>query len=419
MALELLTRPSLLFLDEPTSGLDPGLDKQVMQSLRELTDAGRTVVVVTHSVANLGVCDRLLILAPGGRVAYDGPPADALAYFGVSDYAEVFLLLERDRDQDWTARLRSARAGRSAAPPRIQGSRSPGPARASSRLRLALVQYRVLCRRTLDVILADRTYLLFLLALPVLLSALAHAIPSEHGLSTAAGDPAVAQLLLVIVVAGVLMGTAVSVREFVKERSVYQRERAIGLSRMAYLGAKITVLGAISALQAAVFTGLALLAVRPPDDPVIVGSGRLEIGLAVVAVACSSMVLGLLISTAISNADRGMPVLVMSVMVQLVLSGALFVVAGRPGLEQVSWAVPFRWAYAMGTSTLDAAPLPGGVADPLWRHTAGQWLTDLLLLVALTSVMVVLVALALRRYDPPRRRMQRQAADRPAPQRQH
>jgi hypothetical protein len=281
------------------------------------------------------------------------------------------------------------------------------------------VQYRVLCRRTLDVILADRTYLLFLLALPVLLSALAHAIPSGHGLSTAAGDPAVTQLLLVIVVAGVLMGTAVSVREFVKERSVYQRERAIGLSRAAYLGAKITVLGAISALQAAVFTGLALLAVHPPDDPVIVGSGRLEIGLAVVAVACSSMVLGLLISTAISNADRGMPVLVMSVMVQLVLSGALFVVAGRPGLEQVSWAVPFRWAYAMGTSTLDAAPLPGGVADPLWRHTAGQWLTDLLLLAALTAVMVVLVALALRRYDPPRRRMQRQAADRRATQRQH
>ena len=64
VALELLTRPSLLFLDEPTSGLDPGLDKSVMATLRRLADDGRTVVVVTHSVAHLHVCDRLLVLAP-------------------------------------------------------------------------------------------------------------------------------------------------------------------------------------------------------------------------------------------------------------------------------------------------------------------------------------------------------------------
>src|SRR6185369_10929831 len=55
VALELLTRPSLLFLDEPTSGLDPGMDKSVMRTLRGLADDGRTVVVVTHNVANLDV----------------------------------------------------------------------------------------------------------------------------------------------------------------------------------------------------------------------------------------------------------------------------------------------------------------------------------------------------------------------------
>ena len=83
VAQELLTKPSLLFLDEPTSGLDPGLDKSVMEQMRDLAHDGRTVVVVTHSVANLDTCDRLLVLVPGGQIAYYGPPGEGLSYFGL------------------------------------------------------------------------------------------------------------------------------------------------------------------------------------------------------------------------------------------------------------------------------------------------------------------------------------------------
>ena len=78
VAQELLTKPSLLFLDEPTSGLDPGLDKSVMEQMRDLAHDGRTVIVVTHSVDNLDTCDRLLVLVPGGRIAYYGPPEEGL-----------------------------------------------------------------------------------------------------------------------------------------------------------------------------------------------------------------------------------------------------------------------------------------------------------------------------------------------------
>ena len=74
VALELLTTPSLLFFDEPTSGLDPGNEEQVMQLLRDLADGGRLVIVITHSVQSLDVCDRVLFLAPGGMVAYFGHP---------------------------------------------------------------------------------------------------------------------------------------------------------------------------------------------------------------------------------------------------------------------------------------------------------------------------------------------------------
>ncbi|MDX6225341.1 MAG: transport system ATP-binding/permease protein, partial [Frankiales bacterium] len=81
VALELLTKPSLLFLDEPTSGLDPGNEEQVMRLLRDLADGDRTVVVVTHSLQSLDLCDRVLFLAPGGVTAFFGEPRGVLTYF--------------------------------------------------------------------------------------------------------------------------------------------------------------------------------------------------------------------------------------------------------------------------------------------------------------------------------------------------
>jgi len=75
VALELLTGPSLLILDEPTSGLDPALDRQVMTMLRKLADAGRVVVVVTHSLTYLDVCDQVLLLTLAARPRSAGPRA--------------------------------------------------------------------------------------------------------------------------------------------------------------------------------------------------------------------------------------------------------------------------------------------------------------------------------------------------------
>src|SRR5450755_3596865 len=106
VALELLTKPSLLFLDEPTSGLDPGLDMSVMEMMAGLARDGRTVIVVTHSVANLNVCDRLLVLVPGGKIAYFGPPDDGLRHFGQPGWAQVFRAFEAEPDRDWAGEYR-------------------------------------------------------------------------------------------------------------------------------------------------------------------------------------------------------------------------------------------------------------------------------------------------------------------------
>ena len=95
VAIELLTRPSLLILDEPTSGLDPGYEKSVMELLRDLAGSGRTVLTVTHSIQSLDMCDRVLFLAPGGQTAYFGPPETTLEYFELPGYPEVFQHLDK------------------------------------------------------------------------------------------------------------------------------------------------------------------------------------------------------------------------------------------------------------------------------------------------------------------------------------
>ncbi len=107
VALELLTAPSLLFLDEPTSGLDPNYSRSLMEVLRELADRGRTVVVATHDVQNLRLFDRVLVLAPGGQMAYFGPPQLLMAYFDKADVTEVFRDLSRRDESDWGENFRA------------------------------------------------------------------------------------------------------------------------------------------------------------------------------------------------------------------------------------------------------------------------------------------------------------------------
>src|SRR5689334_17798990 len=453
VALELMTKPSLLFLDEPTSGLDPGLDKSVMEMMSGLAKDGRTVIVVTHSVANLDICDRLLVLVPGGKVAYFGPPQDGLKHFGKPGWAEVFQAFDAEPGRDWAGEYRrsawhqqyvlSAVDGRgpSATPRQIP----PAP---SSKNRLA--QFSTLCRRYLSVIASDRVYLGLLAGAPIVLGAVILAIPAQYGLGPApppashsqhqgaspsakpkpsgshtkkshpspqavgaqqvgrapaaaqaspsasapasapasaqgtasasaapasapasgnasapasgnasapasgnasapAAAPASAQgsakasargsakgspqpsghptaatnaatppptndaassLLLILVICACFAGAFNAVRELVKERSIYSRERAAGLSTASYLGSKLAVLGFISGVQAAIMV-LIGLATRtlPPNGSFLHAFPLVELIIALALLAVVSMALGLFISASVNTSEKTMPIL--------------------------------------------------------------------------------------------------------------
>ncbi|MFF4650155.1 FHA domain-containing protein [Streptomyces sp. NPDC001380] len=420
VALELLTKPSLIFLDEPTSGLDPGMDREVMQMLRGLADDGRTVLVVTHSVAELALCDRLLVMAPGGSVAYFGPPDEALHFFGYEGWADVFQAFENYPDHDWAGRYRGSvhyqmysadveAVAPQSAPIVQEQSRPPKPQSWGSQL-------ATLTRRYLSVIAADRGFLALCAILPVVMGAVSLAIPAKFGLLPANppvkdGQPQfnvdAATVLLIVAVGTVFTGAANSVRELVKERVIYERERATGLSRSAYVMSKILTLGALTAVQSVV---LALIGLGTRDLPaggvVLGGSPLAEMTLAVVLLGLTSMMLGLVISSLVKTSEKTMPLLVLVAIVNVVFCGALFPLFGAPGLEQLAWLAPARWAVgALGASVSLGAISPppdgkDGSTDPLWDHDLASWALSTGALVVLGLVCAFLVVRLLRRHEP-------------------
>lgn len=407
VALELLTKPSLLFLDEPTSGLDPGMDRSVMHMLRGLADDGRTVVVVTHSVLSLDVCDRLLVLAPGGRVAYYGPPAESLGFFGFGEWPEAFEAFENDRERDWAGLYRSSRFHRryvddATARPNVPVpgaspvEREPAP---PPKAQSWGSQLRTLVRRYAAALSADRTFLAIMIALPFVMGAMARAL-SEGGFN----QESTLNVLLILCVGGVLTGAANAVRELVKERTIYRRERAVGLSRSAYLASKIVVLGAITVVQAVVLTLVALIGVplNVPDGKGVLMPPLVEITLAVALLSFTAMMLGLLVSALVRKEEVTMPLLVLLAIVQVVFCGALLTVRGTPVLEQLAWLVPSRWAFAAMGATVDIGTVSPSdkTADPLMDHTAAAWLFDMGMLVVLCLVIGLVVARLLRRHEP-------------------
>lgn len=409
VAIELLTRPSLLVLDEPTSGLDPGYEKSVMELLRALADGGRTVITVTHSVQSLERCDRILFLAPGGQTAFFGPPAEALPFFGLSEYADVFQSLDRSTPgRAKTAFAGSAADDRYVQTPLVESRRAaaaapPAPSTPATVPRANFAsQFFTLVRRYASVILNDRrNTAMLLLQAPVLgllmLAVLGRddLVPGHPGARGAAGT-----VLVALTLGSVYLGASNSVREIVKERAIVARELAVGASPLAYVLSKAVVLGALTVVQSLVLVLLGLARQGGPSAGALLPSGRLEIFIVVCLTGISAMALGLLVSALVSNADKALTILPVILFAQFLLTGALFKVDGTPVLSQVSYLTSARWGYSAAASTADLdeieelgcngapSPLPGAHGGPscdaTHRHSPAVWLGDDLALIVIT-----------------------------------
>jgi len=385
VAMELLTGPSLLILDEPTSGLDPALDRQVMTMLRQLADAGRTVLVVTHSLTYLDVCDQVLLLAPGGKTAFCGPPDKIGQEMGTTNWADIFSTIASDPD---AAKLRYLE--RATPPPALPESDKPvdlGKPVHTSLLR----QFSTIARRQVRLIVSDRGYFIFLMLLPFIMGILSTTVPGTAGfgipnpLGDSPNEPGT--ILVLLNVGAIFMGTALTIRTLIGERAIFLREQAVGLSTTAYLLAKIFVFTIFAVLQATIVVAITLWGKgAPTQGAVMLKSPAFELWFDVAFTCVAAAMVGLALSGLARSNEQIMPLLVVAIMSQLVFSGGMIPVTGRLVLDQLSWFTPARWGFAASASTADLTKLvPGQVTpkDSHWRHTGGAWTFDVAMLIVI------------------------------------
>lgn len=391
VAMELLTGPSLLILDEPTSGLDPALDRQVMTMLRQLADAGRVVLVVTHSLSYLDVCDQVLLLAPGGKTAFAGPPSQIGAAMGTTNWADIFSSVAREPD---VAHQRFV-ATHGPTPPRPP-AQTPAdlgkPTRTSVRR-----QFSTIARRQMRLIVSDRGYFIFLAVLPFIMGVLSLSVPGDVGFGVpvpaiqggeAPNEPG--QILVLLNVGAIFMGTALTIRALIGERAIFLREQAVGLSTTAYLMAKVFVFAAFAVLQSAIVVAINIWGKKWGPGAVtsgaVIPNRTLELFVDMAACCIAAAMVGLALSALAKSNEQIMPLLVIAIMSQLVFQGGMIPVTGRIVLDQMSWFTPARWGFASTASTIDLIRLVPGPLTPQdshWKHTPGAWWFNMAMLGAI------------------------------------
>jgi ABC-type multidrug transport system ATPase subunit/pSer/pThr/pTyr-binding forkhead associated (FHA) protein/ABC-type multidrug transport system permease subunit len=344
LANELMARPSLLFLDEVTSGLDEQTDRELMELFRQVADGGKTVVCVTHSLANVeATCHLVVLLTPGGRLAFVGTPQEAQAYFRIDRLGDVYRKLAERPAADWQAAFRAnplhARYVRDRLPGwLVEGEVEGGVARAEGWTRVnPLRQAWTLTRRYVAIWRGDPMAMLAMLGQALLVALLLGAVFGrlEHVANPLERAQRTINLLFLLAVACFWFGCNNAAKEVVKERVIYARERDFNLRFDSYWASKYAVLALIALLQASLLFGIVRLWCDPPGP----APGQWAV-LAALGVAGTG--LGLLLSAAAKTEEVAVALVPVAVLPQIILAGVIAPLSGWPewladGVITVRW----------------------------------------------------------------------------------
>src|ERR1043165_1733894 len=369
IAVELITKPSVIFLDEPTSGLDPATEEKIMKLFRQIAESGRTVILTTHAMENVKLFDKIVVLMRGKLVFY-GAPQEALAHVKAESFKDLYDKLEdpvdkriaalpapppnapksqkqqfkQQREQiaeevadKWKRDFQATdqyrrnvieplsvlpRDGRAVAPPKRRMSPVD-----------SIRQWGTLTRRYFEVVSRDKFNLLILFGQAPVIAFLTYLVVSAK----LPRDFPYFMLGLV----SIWFGTSIASREIIRERAVYTRERMVNLRLFPYVASKLFVLSVIVSLQCALFfasikflhyTGLMSLPgwFVPQFIVMIIAS---LVGIA----------LGLFISAIVKTSEMATSLVPLILIPQIIFCGLVGVPQGTA--KAVGTIMPATWAF--------------------------------------------------------------------------
>jgi ABC-type multidrug transport system ATPase subunit len=268
LAEELIGDPAFLFLDELTSGLDPYSEHELMVWLKDLAhNLKKTIVLVTHAVGNLRLCDSVVLLHEG-RLCFQGPYDQLLATHGSDSIEAIYGGYQHASIEGTFTGFDEDRSAELPAAPEPHALNTAPPPGAFSQLLSLLRRQNVLIWRdkaTLWLHLALLVTFPALVAIfdtngppqvrtmdlslqtdviKTLVDALDYANDSVRAATLVSGI-AMFQVILLA-----LMGANNGAREIAKERDVLEKELRAGLSPWAYVTTKGFLVIGLSLAQA-------------------------------------------------------------------------------------------------------------------------------------------------------------------------
>lgn len=373
IAVELITKPSVIFLDEPTSGLDPATEEKIMKLFRQIAESGRTVILTTHAMENVKLFDKIVVLMRGKLVFY-GKPEEALKHLNATSFKELYDKLEEPIEQEVRKQGETNRQSitekvaenwkqKFAKTPEFQrnifeplkeiGNKQSQGLKKKNRLGIfgSIRQTITLSQRYLEVLLRDKLNLFILLIQAPIISILTALVMDSKQPRDF--------VYFVLALVAIWFGTSVSAREFIRERPIYNRERMINLGLIPYLVSKLFVLGVIVSFQCLmVFIPLKLL------DLVGLMSMPGELGgipqfWAMILTAAVGVALGLLISAIVKTSEMATSLVPLILIPQILFSGLVGVPIGISKVAGLT--MPATWSFdtIKRFSTLDTLQAEG------------------------------------------------------------
>lgn len=372
IAVELITKPSVIFLDEPTSGLDPATEEKIMKLFRQIAESGRTVVLTTHAMENVKLFDKIVVMMRGKLVWY-GPPMEALTHIKADSFKDLYDKLEspindqvakmpplpsgasKEQKQayklqkeqiseavaeEWKKRFQRTQQYQNYVRKPLEGLRREvqpvAPVKRRPTVTDSLRQWGTLARRYMEVLGRDKFNLLILFGQAPIVAFLTYLVVNK--------DQPRDFPYFVLALVAVWFGTSVSAREIIRERAVYNRERMVNLGLVPYVGSKLLVLSLIVGAQCVLLFGTLKLfdiagMMKMPGD-----LGGIPQLIVMIITGMVGIALGLFVSSVVKTSEMATSLVPLILIPQILFSGLVGVPKGTAE-KLLGTLMPATWSF--------------------------------------------------------------------------